>query len=140
MYGEGTLGHGLYFLSPFRSYYLTMLQSQTEVFAGLRVEGVEPYASTACYPEEGGILLWASSDAGDDFCWQTGSPNPDDWPVVVFPRSDLVALTFEMSMTELLVAVVTRRIEDPTSQIVSLGPPFEYRPVDMNSGDSTVLR
>ncbi|MFD9719080.1 hypothetical protein [Streptomyces sp. NPDC059076] len=40
----------------------------------------DPYTA---YPAPGGLLRWGGSEQEVTFVWQTGAPDPDDWPVLV---------------------------------------------------------
>ncbi|MEU4426820.1 hypothetical protein AB0F81_39880 [Actinoplanes sp. NPDC024001] len=39
------------------------------------------------HPDPGGLLLWGASNEDDMFFWRKSSPDPDQWPAVVFTRS-----------------------------------------------------
>ena len=63
------------------------------------------------WPEPRGLLWWARSRAGDDFFWDpSGSDDPDTWPVVVrFAHRRWHR--FDLTMTDLVAAMVTDGID-----------------------------
>ncbi|MFG3689615.1 hypothetical protein [Micromonospora sp. NPDC047740] len=63
------------------------------------------------WPEPWGLLKWATSRAGDDFFWDpSGSEDPDTWPVVArFAHHRWHR--FDLTMTDLVAAMVTDGID-----------------------------
>lgn len=79
------------------------------------------------WPEPRGLLWWAMSRAGDDFFWDpSGSDDPDTWPVVArfaYHRWH----RFDLTMTDLVAAMVTDGID--WSPGYRTGPlPAQYGP------------
>lgn len=62
----------------------------------------EPYAS---YPAPRGLLRWGASEQEFDFVWQTGTADPDDWPVLVGLFGDWER--FDCGLGEFLVRMLT---------------------------------
>lgn len=68
------------------SVFASGFEHEAEILRDLwQADLTEGYAP---YPEPGGLLCWGTSLDGDSFYWKTGSPNPDEWPVVVFGCND----------------------------------------------------
>ncbi|MFE6808190.1 hypothetical protein ACFVEN_42075 [Streptomyces sp. NPDC057681] len=64
------------------------------------------------FPQPGGLIGWADSNAGDSFYWRTSSPDPDAWPVVV--RTDNADwIEFPVGAVEFLTGVYGRTIDVP---------------------------
>ncbi|POX56676.1 hypothetical protein C3489_04295 [Streptomyces sp. Ru71] len=64
------------------------------------------------YPRPGGLISWASSNAGDAFYWRTSPAGPDAWPVVV--RTDNAEwYEFPVGAVAFLAGVYGRTIEVP---------------------------
>jgi hypothetical protein len=59
------------------------------------------------FPDAGGVLSWGDSGEGDFFFWLTGDPDPNRWPVVMWPRHQETSYRFEGGMVAFLVAVFT---------------------------------
>ncbi|TXS39916.1 hypothetical protein [Streptomyces sp. OR43] len=71
----------------------------------------------ARFPEPGGLLRWGSSEQEIVFVWQTGAPDPDDWPVLVRPDFDAWE-RYDCGMGEFLVRLLTdAELGYPTSRI-----------------------
>jgi hypothetical protein len=70
--------------------------------------GTAPYRF---WPEPRGLLRWATSRAGDSFFWDpSGSDDPDTWPVIAhfaYHRWH----RFDLTMTDLVAAMVTDGID-----------------------------
>ncbi|MFH9224384.1 SMI1/KNR4 family protein [Streptomyces lydicus] len=64
------------------------------------------------FPQPGGLISWAGSNAGDSFYWRTGPADPDAWPVVV--RGDNGDWSeFPVGAVEFLAGVYGRTIDVP---------------------------
>jgi hypothetical protein len=68
--------------------YLVSIDSTLEILREWCADedffGNRPYVA---FPEPGGLLPWGESNEGDIFCWKTGDPDPDKWPVALGSRS-----------------------------------------------------
>jgi hypothetical protein len=63
------------------------------------------------YPEPGGLLGWGSCGGGGCYWWETSSPDPDRWPVIVTGRPIDRFERHAMSLTEYLRALVTGEVK-----------------------------
>jgi hypothetical protein len=92
--------------------------------------GLAPYRF---WPEPRGLLWWAMSRAGDDFFWDpSGSDDADTWPVVArFAHRRWHR--FDLTMTDLVAAMVTDGID--WSPGYRTGPlPARYGPISASIG------
>ncbi|MGW1087163.1 hypothetical protein ACWD4L_12600 [Streptomyces sp. NPDC002596] len=73
----------------------------------------------SAYPAPQGLLRWGTSEQELDFVWQTGAPDPDDWPVLV--RTDFGEWErFDCGVGEFTVGLLTDvRFGFPTSRIAA---------------------
>jgi hypothetical protein len=62
------------------------------------------------YPEPGGILPWAVTDAGDTLYWMEAGP-PDAWPIVVIMARELAGETFDVCTTAFLAGWIAGTIK-----------------------------
>ncbi|MFB7113338.1 hypothetical protein [Streptomyces sp. NPDC056190] len=62
----------------------------------------EPHAG---YPAPGGLLRWGASEQELDFVWQTGTADPDDWPILVGDFGDWER--FDCGLGEFLFHMLT---------------------------------
>jgi len=87
-----------------------------ELCAALASLHEDPYSDQPfpVFPEPGGLLPWGSGDDGDTFCWKTIG-EPDDWPIVLFPRWGDVYFEYDLAMTDYLGGLVEGRIESKLS-------------------------
>ncbi|MFI6880152.1 SMI1/KNR4 family protein [Streptomyces sp. NPDC050400] len=73
------------------------------------MEDMEDYVP---YPQPGGLIAWAESNAGDTFYWRTSPADPDAWTVVV--RTDNADwIEFPVGAVEFLAGVYGRTIDVP---------------------------
>jgi hypothetical protein len=74
------------------------------------------WAKSEGYPAPEGLLRWGSSEQEFDFVWQTGTADPDDWPVLVGQFGDLER--FDCGLGEFLFRMLTDRMYGfPTSRL-----------------------
>ena len=66
----------------------------------------------AGYPTPGGLILWGTDYCGSDAYWKTGAANPDEWPVILYDRGENEWVEYPPGMADLLVAQITRGIDD----------------------------
>ncbi|MDG3009793.1 hypothetical protein G4X40_06490 [Rhodococcus sp. D2-41] len=59
------------------------------------------------------FVSWGGSDSGDYFLWHTGSPNPDEWTIVLTDLYPAQWYFYSGSVSELLVDWLTHRIRPP---------------------------
>jgi hypothetical protein len=86
------------------------------------------------WPEPGGLLSWGATDYADMFYWDTSPGHPDRWTVVATTRGRYEWFSFAGSMSQFLVALLTRRIVVPFL-VADLGaPPRPFEPDDRRSG------
>jgi hypothetical protein len=82
------------------------------------------------WPEPGGLLSWGATDYADMFYWDTSPGHPDRWTVVATTRGRYEWFSFAGSMSQFLVALLTRRITVPFL-VADLGaPPRPFEPAD----------
>jgi hypothetical protein len=84
-----------------------------------------PYEPPAFHPMPGGLLAWGMTRSSTHLFWDTAaSEDPGRWPVVVYHRDAGPGVTpwrtYQMSMSELLSALVSTGIELPGGK--RLGP------------------
>ncbi|MGW1143588.1 hypothetical protein ACWD6I_00710 [Streptomyces sp. NPDC002454] len=78
LFGDGTFDDYVLFTAPNPSDGGIVLSAEVDA----RYPDLwEPHHTV--HPAPGGLLRWASSEYDLDFVWQTGAPDPDDWPVLV---------------------------------------------------------
>jgi hypothetical protein len=59
------------------------------------------------YPAPHGLLQWGSSEQELDFVWQTGAPDPSDWPMLVREDHDGEWQRFDCGVGEFLARLLT---------------------------------
>lgn len=124
-YGPIDLGEHLWIWSPAGSEVPFHVRNVGWLRASRDADpGSAPYRF---WPEPRGLLWWATSRAGDDFFWDpSGSDDPDTWPVVArfaYHRWH----RFDLTMTDLVAAMVTDGIDWSPSH--RTGPlPARYGP------------
>jgi SMI1-KNR4 cell-wall len=88
-YGAGEWAAGsLRFYVPLRTgekSYLRKVQEITGWYRNFRDEWPENYP-LAVWPESGGFLPFADNRDGDQVGWLTQGDDPDQWPLIVWPR------------------------------------------------------
>ncbi|MFI6764759.1 SMI1/KNR4 family protein [Streptomyces sp. NPDC050355] len=86
-YGRGDFWGALCLCTPFGDENPVRLEANLlEDFGPMRERRPEdhPYRF---FPEPGGLLTWAVTDAAAQLCWLTEGP-PESWPVVIWSRDD----------------------------------------------------
>ncbi|MEU9335696.1 SMI1/KNR4 family protein [Streptomyces sp. NPDC048290] len=60
--------------------------------------------------QQGSVLAWAVTIAGDIICWRTGEDDPNQWPVLVWQRQSLSSLwvQLDVGMTGFLTGMFLR--------------------------------
>ncbi|MFF7725343.1 SMI1/KNR4 family protein [Streptomyces sp. NPDC008001] len=87
-YGRGTFCDTVCLMTPFGDDNPVPLTADLlEDYGPLRETnpGGYPYP---LFPEPGGLLAWAVTDAGHHLCWLTEGDDPGTWPVVIWSRDD----------------------------------------------------
>ncbi|NLU70987.1 SMI1/KNR4 family protein [Streptomyces sp. HNM0574] len=104
-YGAGCWAGWLRFLTPLRTGERRMashLTEITEAYRSLRDDFPEWYP-LAVWPEPGGFLPFANSVDGDELGWLTTEKNPDDWPLVFWPRHADQGPPLDRGLTDMLL-------------------------------------
>lgn len=70
------------------------------------------YNPLTAYPEPGGLLVCAATMDGDGVGWLTQG-EPDDWPVIVWPRQQDQGPPLKGTMTEVLLAWLKGEVDTP---------------------------
>lgn len=86
-YGAGCWSNWLRFVTPLSTGARRFTSYASEVLDGyrsLREEFPEDFPLPV-WPESGGFLPFANSIDGDELGWMTEG-NPDEWPLIVYPR------------------------------------------------------
>lgn len=108
LYGAGTVGD-----------YLAILEPQARADGpGSGTDGMVRETATAEFtwaktrksPQLAGanpvLLAWAVDSSADILCWDGSGEDPDDWPVLVFNRDDMIWQRYECRMVDFLVRVL----------------------------------
>ncbi|MFI6486051.1 hypothetical protein [Streptomyces sp. NPDC050564] len=83
---------------------------------GARGMDLVDWAKSDVHSASEGLLRWGSSEQEFDFVWQTGTADPDDWPVLVGQFGDWER--FDCGLGEFLVRMLTDRTYGfPTSRL-----------------------
>ncbi|MFI6947983.1 hypothetical protein [Streptomyces sp. NPDC050422] len=87
--------------------------------ASARAHTADLWRPHPVYPAPGGLLRWGTSEQELDFVWQTGAPDPDDWPVLV--RTDFDTWErYECGAGEFIVRLLTDvGLSYPTGRIAA---------------------
>lgn len=88
LYGAGCWSGWLRFFTPLRTgerRYLQHVESTTDGYRQLKGNHPQWYP-LATWPEPGGFLPFANSIDGDQLGWLTEGDDPDNWPLIVWPR------------------------------------------------------
>jgi len=80
------------------------------------------------WPERGGLLSWGATIDADMFYWDTSTVDSDRWTVVASDRSKDEWFSFAGSMSEFLVALLTRRTDVPFLAEDLGVPPLRFEP------------
>lgn len=65
-------------------------------------------ASVPLFPAAGGLFPFAMDYSGDQYLWRTERSDPDQWPVVIWQRGQLVTLE-RMTVAKMLLGFLSRR-------------------------------
>jgi hypothetical protein len=112
VYGTGVVDHFLWVLNPFsKNKNLNLLDAGNAQLIALRQLRAEfgediPYP---VFPESNGLLPWAKTDNGDVVYWSCKGPT-SNWPIVVNESRGPRWREFQLSTSEFLLEVVTRRL------------------------------
>jgi cell wall assembly regulator SMI1 len=88
VYGSGDWGTWLRFLTPLRTgerRFATHVEETLDAYRMLKENYPEGYP-LAVWPEPGGFLPFANSYDADHLGWLTEGPDPDAWPLIMWPR------------------------------------------------------
>lgn len=88
------------------------LSRQTRILNERRAQGY-PASPFPVYPEPGGLLPWGFSSDGDTVHWRTVDHDPDCWTVVALQARGSRWSEFGGSMSQFLLALLTREIVVP---------------------------
>lgn len=80
------------------------------------------------WPEPGGLLSWGATWNADMFYWDTSAGHPDRWTIVACTRGRYEWFSFAGSMSQFLVALLTRRIVVPFLAEDLGTPPLRFEP------------
>lgn len=117
-YGMGMIGGEILVRVPVRvgGFAFTADGSAPDTLDMLNEAGeIDP--QVAIYPDESGLLAWASSQNGDLWFWVTeGEPN--DWTVAVVPRTALrqVIYFYDLNATSYLARFAAEQLDDDFSR------------------------
>lgn len=86
-YGAGCWGDWLRFHTPLRTDggFRRLAEQDAEAYRGA-IGGWRAEDPFPVWPEPGGLLAFATSNDADVLGWLTEGPDPDAWPLVVWPR------------------------------------------------------
>lgn len=96
---------------------------------------IPPHTAPPFHPKRGGLLAWGKTRSASYLLWDTAaSTNPDQWPVVVMDRDAVDSglnpwHNYEMSVSELIAAVVSTGVPLPGDQQLGPLPPTAQRTV-----------
>ncbi|GAA2083106.1 hypothetical protein GCM10009759_00940 [Kitasatospora saccharophila] len=139
LYGSGQWGGHLRFHTPLRKGGQDFVEHQRgtcEDYPILREDFPEQYP-LAVWPEPGGFLPFATSTYGDELGWLAEGPDPDRWPLIVYPRNVDQGPPLEGGLVDVLLAWLRGALEAPG--LPRFGPdddPAEYavfEPFDDNA-------
>ncbi|BAC74471.1 hypothetical protein AQJ43_16405 [Streptomyces avermitilis] len=105
-YGAGCWSEWLRFLTPLRTgerRFRTHIEQTTGGYRKHRESYPEQYPLPA-WPEPGGFLPFACSIDGDYLGWLAEGPDPDTWPLIVWPRHAPQGPRLESGLVDTLVA------------------------------------
>ena len=88
IYGSGDWGTWLRFLTPLRTgerRFVTHVEETLDAYRMLQENYPDGYP-LAVWPEPGGFLPFANSYDADHLGWLALGPDPDTWPLIVWPR------------------------------------------------------
>ncbi|MFI5886585.1 SMI1/KNR4 family protein [Streptomyces sp. NPDC051554] len=106
VYGAGDWGEWLRFLTPLRTgerRFVTHVDETLDAYRMLKDNYPDGYPLTA-WPEPGGFLPFANSYDADHLGWLTRGPNPDAWPLLVWPRHTDQGPVLEGGLIDTLLA------------------------------------
>ncbi|MEU3513811.1 hypothetical protein ABZ770_00635 [Streptomyces sp. NPDC006654] len=90
-------------------------------------EGGYPYEDHLLFraerPPVGGVLTWASNEAGDDFLWRCVG-EPEQWRVIFRPRRHRQEYVYDMGTAEFLLRLVEAEIRPPLGATLALPATF----------------
>lgn len=107
-YEPGTIAKVLGILGPAPSDGLSGLgdddvSSETENARSLWGDTCKsPELAGAC-PE---LIAWGVDNGGGVLCWDSSAENPDDWPVLVYHRGDVVWRKYDCGMVEFILRIL----------------------------------
>ncbi|WP_327070247.1 SMI1/KNR4 family protein [Kitasatospora sp. NBC_01302] len=106
LYGAGCWSNWLRFFTPLRTgerRYLQHIESTTDGYRQLKGSHPQWYP-LATWPELGGFLPFANSIDGDQLGWLTEGDDPDNWPLIVWPRHADQGPPLEQGLIDTLLA------------------------------------
>jgi hypothetical protein len=106
VYGAGCWSNWLRFLTPLRSgerRFVDHVRATTDPYREFRELYPHRYG-LAVWPEPGGFLPFANSIDGDEIGWLTEGPDPNAWPLIVYPRHAQQGPALPMGLIDTLVA------------------------------------
>jgi hypothetical protein len=110
-FGSGAIDNFIWVFNPFsKNPNLNLeqqFQTKTKILAELQTYGEDvPYQA---FPKQDGIFPFAVSDNGDVLYWRT-TADPQQWKVIVNEARGPDWEAFDLSMTEFLGAILSRRL------------------------------
>lgn len=106
-YGAGCWNGRLRFLTPLRTTgerrFVDHVATTREAYEQLK-DGHPQWYPLTVWPEPRGFLPFANSIDGDEIGWLTQGENPDDWPLIVWPRHADQGEPLEHGLTDTLLA------------------------------------
>ncbi|MFE1319628.1 hypothetical protein [Kitasatospora phosalacinea] len=115
LYGSGQWGGHLRFHTPLRKGGHDFLEHQRdtcESYLLFREDEPDDFP-LAVWPEPGGFLPFATSAYGDELGWLAEGPDPDRWPLIVYPRHVDQGPPLEGGLVDVLLAWLRRALEAP---------------------------
>ncbi|WP_371782843.1 hypothetical protein [Streptosporangium subroseum] len=137
VYGTGCFSSWMRFVAPLRGEQYGLIQTASTVSDGYRDlrESFPEDFPLAVWPEPGGFLAFANSIDGDELGWLTQG-DPDQWPVIVFPRHDDQGSPLPGTLIETLLDWMRGRLDE--AGFASLDPdddPLEFLGFVPNTAD-----
>ncbi|MFJ8084541.1 hypothetical protein ACIQ6Y_28465 [Streptomyces sp. NPDC096205] len=106
LYGAGIWSEWLRFHTPLRTgerRFVTHVEETLEGYRSLRESHPDDFPLPA-WPEPGGFLPFANSIDADYLGWLTKGPDPDAWPLVLWPRHAQQGPPLEGGLLDTLLA------------------------------------
>ncbi|MFI6549911.1 SMI1/KNR4 family protein [Streptomyces prunicolor] len=106
VYGAGDWGEWLRFLTPLRTGERRFVTHVEQVLGAYRMakDRLPHHYPLVPWPEPGGFLPFANSYDADHLGWLTRGPDPDAWPLIVWPRHTDQVPVLEGGLIDTLLA------------------------------------